>query len=143
MMRYLFGIVAVSGLLVTACAQDVLNTQPEVKGLESALEMQTLKEPESGVSVTLRPGGQVTVDLESNPTTGYFWYLVDGDAAVVALKSDDYLADPAPEGLTGSGGRQVFVFEGVAPGKTTLVLSYQRHEEDVFEKRKIKVKTIE
>ncbi len=142
MMRKLTVLIIATAVLVTGCARDVLNTQPEVKGLESALPVQTLVEPESGASLTLRPGGQVSIELESNPTTGYFWYLIEGDATVAALKSDDYLADPAPEGLVGSGGKQVMVFEGVSSGTTTLVLSYQRHEEDVFEKRKIKIKVL-
>ena len=129
--------------LLAACVPDIMNTEPEVKGLEGAAPVQTLTDPESGTNVTLRPEGKLELKLDSNPTTGYFWYVKDIDASKIDQLSDDYRADPAPEGLVGSGGHQLFVFEALATGKSTLKLSYERSPQDVAETLTLKIKTVE
>ena len=130
-------------LMVSACIPDIMNTEPEVKGLEGAAPVQTFTDPASGTEITLRPGGKLNLKLDSNPTTGYFWYLKDIDASQLDELSNDYNADPAPEGLVGSGGHQLFVFEALSTGKSNLVLSYERSPEDVAETVKLKIKVIE
>lgn len=130
-------------LMVSACIPDIMNTEPEVKGLEGAAPVQTFTDPASGTEITLRPGGKLNLKLDSNPTTGYFWYLKDIDASQVDQLSDTYNADPAPEGLVGSGGHQLFVFEALSTGKSNLVLSYERSPEDVAETLKLKIKVVE
>lgn len=129
--------------LLAACVPDIMNTEPEVKGLEGAAPVQTLTDPESGTNVTLRPEGKLELKLDSNPTTGYFWYVKDIDASKIDQLSDDYRADPAPEGLVGSGGHQLFVFEALATGKSTLKLSYERSPQDVAETLTLKIKVVE
>ena len=117
--------VTLGALMVTACIPDIMNTEPEVKGLEGAAPVQTFTDPASGTEITLRPGGKLNLKLDSNPTTGYFWYLKDIDASQLDELSNDYNADPAPEGLVGSGGHQLFVFEALSTGKSNLVLSIE------------------
>jgi predicted secreted protein len=129
--------------LLTACIPDIMNTQPEVRGLEGAAPVQTFTDPENGTTVTMRPGGKLNLKLDSNPTTGYYWYLKDIDASRVDQLSEDYFADPAPEGLNGSGGHQMFVFEALQIGKSDLVLSYERSPQDVAETLKLKIKVVE
>lgn len=129
--------------LLAACVPDIMNTEPEVKGLEGAAPVQTLTDPESGTNVTLRPEGKLELKLDSNPTTGYFWYVKDIDASKIDQLSDDYRADPAPEGLVGSGGHQLFVFEALATGQSTLKLSYERSPQDVAETLTLKIKVVE
>ena len=141
-MRSLIAIALSAGLL-TACIPDIMNTQPEVKGLEGAAPVQTFTDPESGTTVTLRPGGKLNLKLDSNPTTGYYWHLKDIDASRVDQLSEDYFADPAPAGVTGSGGHQMFVFEALSTGKADLVLSYERSPQDVAETLKLKIKVVE
>ena len=130
-------------LMLSACVPDIMNTKPEVQGLEGAAPVQTFTDPQSGTEITLRPGGKLNLKLDSNPTTGYFWYLKDIDASQIDQLSDEYNADPAPEGLVGSGGHQLFVFEALATGKSNLVLSYERSPEDVAETLTLKIKVIE
>ena len=141
-MKKLLAIVLGLGL-VSACVPDILNTAPEVKGLEGAAPVQTFTDPASGTDVTLRPGGKLNLKLDSNPTTGYYWYLKDIDASKLDQLSEGYFADPAPEGITGSGGHQMFVFEALAPGRSDLVLSYERSPQDVAETLRLKIKVIE
>ena len=137
-------IAAVFGaLLVSACIPDIMNTEPEVRGLEGAAPVQTFTDPQSGAEVTLRPGGKLRLQLDSNPTTGYLWYLIDIDASQIDQLSDEYVADPAPEGLVGSGGHQLFTFEALATGKSNLVLSYARSPADIAETLTLKIKVVE
>ena len=141
-MRLLFAPLLSLGL-VTACVPDILNTQPEVRGLEGAAPVQTFTDPRSGTEITLRPEGKLNLKLDSNPTTGYYWRLKDIDAARVDQLSEDYYADPAPEGIVGSGGHQLFVFEALATGRSNLVLSYERSPEDVAETLTLKIRVID
>jgi inhibitor of cysteine peptidase len=141
-MKQLFALALGAGLL-TACIPDIMNTQPEVRGLEGAAPVQTFTDPESGTTVTLRPGGKLNLKLDSNPTTGYYWYLKDIDASLVDQLSEDYFADPAPEGVTGSGGHQMFVFEALRPGRANLKLSYERSPQDVAETLTLQIKVVE
>lgn len=129
--------------LLTACIPDIMNTQPEVRGLEGAAPVQTFTDPADGTSITLRPGGELNLKLDSNPTTGYYWYLKDIDASKVDQLSEGYFADPAPEGITGSGGHQMFVFEALEIGKSELMLSYERSPQDVAETLTLKIKVVE
>jgi len=117
--------------LLAACGSDVVNTNPEVQVLDEAPLEQTLTDPASGTEVALRPEGQLRLKLDSNPTTGYYWYLKDLDASQLDQLSDGYFADPAPEGVVGSGGHQLFALEALSVGKSTPTLTYQRTPDDV------------
>lgn len=135
--------ILIGASLLTACIPDIMNTKPEVQGLEGAAPVQTFANPANGTDITLRPEGQVYLKLDSNPTTGYYWYLKDIDASQLDQLSDEYFADPAPEGLVGSGGHQVFLFEALATGKSKLKLSYERSPQDVAETLTLNIKVIE
>lgn len=141
-MKHLAAMIIGAGML-TACIPDIMNTKPEVRGLEGAAPVQTFTDPADDTDITLRPGGKLNLKLDSNPTTGYYWYLKDIDASKLDQLSDDYIADPAPEGLVGSGGHQMLVFEALAKGKSTLQLSYERSPEDVAESLTLNIKVIE
>lgn len=131
---------AIGAIAVTGCAQDVLNTNPEVRGLEGAAPLQTLTDPTSGTDVSLRPGGKLEVKLDANATTGYYWNVTEIDETSIRLLSEDYQTDPSPAGMVGVGGTMVFVFEGVAEGKSSLKLSYQRSPQDVVETLKLDIR---
>ncbi len=134
----LFGAVALSG-----CNPDLLNTKPEVKGLEGAAPVQTLYDPGAQSEVTLRPGGQLRIDLNANPTTGYNWTVGDGfDAFVIRLTGDEYTVNEHPQNVMGVGGRQVFRFEAVGTGETTLSLTYARSVDDVARRIVVRVSVI-
>ncbi|MEM7639695.1 MAG: protease inhibitor I42 family protein [Pseudomonadota bacterium] len=130
-------------VMLTACIPDIMNTKPEVQGLEGAAPVQTFTDPANGTDITLRPEGKLQLKLDSNPTTGYYWYLKDIDASKLDQLSEGYFADPAPEGVVGSGGHQMFVFEALASGKSKLKLSYERSPEDVAETLVLDIKVIE
>lgn len=134
---------ALGAAVLTACIPDIMNTKPEVQGLEGAAPVQTFTDPDNGTDIRLRPDGQLRLKLDSNPTTGYYWYLKDIDASQLDQLSEDYFADTAPDGVVGSGGHQMFVFEALTTGKSKLKLSYERSPQDVAETLILDIKVIE
>lgn len=136
-------VLALAMVMLTACIPDIMNTAPEVKGLEGAAPVQTFTDPVTGTTVTLRPGGKLNLKLESNPTTGYYWYLKDIDASQLDQLSEDYVADRVPDGVVGSGGHQIFVFEALSTGRSRLQLAYQRSPIDVAETLTLAIRVIE
>lgn len=142
MIKLIVALVA-STVLLSACIPDILNTQPEVRGLEGAAAVQTLADPANGTQVTLRPNGKLNLKLESNPTTGYYWFVVDIDASRLDQLSEAYFADPAPEGMVGSGGHQLFEFQALTTGRAKLKLAYQRSPRDVIDTVTLKIKVVE
>ncbi|MEL6829801.1 MAG: protease inhibitor I42 family protein [Pseudomonadota bacterium] len=126
-------------LLCTACIPDIYGTGPEVAGIQIGGDPRILQEPADGVEAEIRMDKQVEIRLISNPTTGYMWQILDPQPVGLRLVDERYDADPAPEGLTGSGGVQVFLFQGDRPGAYEFTLSYQRSPADVAETRTINI----
>lgn len=79
--------------------------------------------PEETIEVSA--GQEFTIALPSNRTTGYQWRLAGRlDETVVRLVRTAY---EAPETkLPGAGGKEVWVFQAVGPGKTAIPLEYAR-----------------
>jgi predicted secreted protein len=69
-----------------------------------------------------------TIELNSNPTTGYKWF-VDYDYHLLSLDEESY-EKAIPERL-GSGGRSVFTFKPLKPGKTAISLVSKRPWENI------------
>lgn len=86
--------------------------------------------------VSVAKGHDFLIALASNPTTGYSW-TANVSNANVENEGSAYQAHPAAAGMVGSGGQQIFSFEGSAQGTATIVFSYARP----FEKGKPAAKT--
>ena len=85
----------------------------------------------SGSTVTLRPGQGLTIELESNASTGFRWaFTTEPDAAVLALAGNDYQAPSAD--LLGAPGKEAWRFTAVKAGTTSLTLVYARPWESVM-----------
>ena len=65
------------------------------------------------------------------------------DESILKLVSMDYVADPAPPGLAGSGGTTVMMFEAIAAGKTGITSVYSRGGGQVYERLNISVEVTE
>ncbi|RPH60193.1 MAG: hypothetical protein EHM81_06725 [Chloroflexi bacterium] len=88
---------------------------------------------ENGGTVELKTGETLMVSLDSNITTGYSWEIQETDETLLKLKGDpEYIEPKSDPQLAGAGGRQVFRFEALKAGQTTLTLVYRRPwEKDV------------
>jgi inhibitor of cysteine peptidase len=77
----------------------------------------------------------IVLTLESNPSTGYRWEVVGADSAVLQQVGEVEFTpaselDPPPLGASGV---EVYRFEAVGAGETTLELVYHRPWEEGVE----------
>ena len=74
----------------------------------------------------------LNVSLKSNPTTGFGWICAISDETILQCVSEEYIADPTDEPVSGSGGMWNARFEAVggAAGFVDLTLSYARSWEE-------------
>ena len=94
-----------------------------------------LSEADAGKTVELRPGKQLNIVLNGNPTTGYQWELASVNELV--LKSLGQPTYKASSQALGAGGMFEFMFQAAASGKSDLQLVYRRP----FEKDTAPLKT--
>ncbi len=78
----------------------------------------------SGTTVDARVGDTVIVSLDANATTGYEWTFTPGDT--FTIENSEYVPDPNPEGLAGSGGTQIVTLKVTKTGASDLVGAYAR-----------------
>lgn len=134
MIRCFWIIIGVLGAL-SACE----HTEPVNEGpprVSHTADGTLFAEPQNNVVLLMMPDTSYTFSLISNPTTGYYWTCMTSNDDVVQLgEKSDYLADPAPEGLVGSGGKQIFTMDAGQEGSSDLYCSYQRSLSDIAEKR--------
>lgn len=100
--------------LLTACA-----TTSSVPG-EIALT-----QSDSGKTISAAPNQTLSIDLDSNVTTGFKWNLVsEPDGRVLKLVSSKYLEPNNP--IPGKGGSENWKFQAVAAGTSSVKLQYFR-----------------
>jgi predicted secreted protein len=76
----------------------------------------------SGESITAAPGRNFTISLRSNPSTGYRWGP-QFDRTALSLVDSVFISDPNPHNLVGVPGSQIFTFQGLAKGTTTITFN--------------------
>lgn len=141
--------------LLSACIPDPFSTEPYVEIDQDTLEASkdaseekpisrlTTEDPDVGEVFDLNHPTQLTIRLDANPTTGIWWQDPEFDEEVLKLVSNDYVADPAPEGMVGSGGTTIMIFQTVAPGTTTITSNYSRGGGQVYQRLDITVEVTE
>ena len=86
-------------------------------------------EEQNGTQVNLGRGDFLLVRLESNPSTGYRWEVLNNDDAVLRPLGEPQFQPSS--NLLGAGGTETFSFEAIAEGTSVLVMIYHRpFEED-------------
>jgi len=69
--------------------------------------------------------GVFTIELDSNPSTGYTWQWMNQDSVTsVERIGQDFVSDNPK--LVGNSGRAIWKFQGRKPGTDTLDLEYKR-----------------
>lgn len=92
-----------------------------------------VNEANNSGQIELNLGKLIVVQLESNPSTGYRWELLENDESILKqfgqaeFKSSETLEPP----IVGAGGWDIFRFKAVSAGQMTLKLVYHRFWEDV------------
>ena len=118
------GVVDVQDLIVLA--EHLFEVFPSAETAE-------VNEDNDGGQIELELGKLLVVTLESNPSTGYRWELVENNESILKqfgqaeFKSSE-TGDPP---IVGAGGWEIFRFKAVSAGQMTLKLVYHRSWEDV------------
>jgi inhibitor of cysteine peptidase len=118
------GIIVILGTLIVSSGCGMLS------GVDAGGEMEaaSLTAEDNGGQVEVNKGQTLVLALESNPTTGFRWEVVGLQQSVLrqqgeaAFKVASELDPPPP----GTGGVEVFRFEAIEAGETTLELVYHR-----------------
>jgi inhibitor of cysteine peptidase len=122
--RYLLCILVVLGAWATwGCSTGSFAT-------DTAPEEATvlITEEQNGLQVNLGQGDFLLVRLESNPSTGYSWEIVDNDEAILRpLGEPEFQASSS---AVGAGGTETFSFEAISEGVSVLRMIYHRSFED-------------
>jgi predicted secreted protein len=89
------------------------------------------KYSDPSLPVKVNAGGEFSLKLASNPTTGYRWNLTESpDTAVVLFSGNQYRS--STQGRLGSGGVDTWTFKAVGKGRALIFLRYARSwEKDV------------
>ena len=74
--------------------------------------------------VTLRIGEKLVLNLESNPSTGYDWFLTATKNSVLSIRGKP--AYKRTRSMPGAGGIESWNFLAVEAGAQTLKLEYRR-----------------
>lgn len=90
----------------------------------------TLGAQDNGKTLTVTPGTKITVQLESNPTTGYQWTLPQAPDSKVVKKLSSALGGDSPqvskEPIAGAPGIETWVFQATGAGQTKVTMTYMR-----------------
>ena len=114
--------------LIIACA--LMATLVAVSACSSALGVMAPNKVQvdnsyTGKEVEIAQGGILTINLESNPTTGFVWELIDiGNKNLIEFTNNEFEASET--GFIGGGGAEVWTFKALAKGKTTITMEYSR-----------------
>lgn len=119
------GIVDVQDLIVLA--EHLFEGIPPVEPEEV-----NVNEDDDGSQVELEQGQILVITLESNPTTGYSWEVVETQASILEQMGEAEFkqSETGEPPLVGAGGWEIFRFKAVSAGQMTLKLGYQRPWEE-------------
>jgi len=84
-----------------------------------------LTDTDNGNEIAVKKGQSMVISLESNPTTGYIWELVERPDEQI-LQQVGKLEFAQESELIGAGGVETIRFDVVGPGLTAIRLEYHR-----------------
>ena len=89
----------------------------------------------SGSQVELKKGQTLVIILESNPTTGYQWEVIECNDSILQQKgkAEFKSSDTSNHPSSGKGGTETFHFNAQSAGNGTLKLVYHRSWEKEVE----------
>lgn len=88
---------------------------------------------DSGRQIEVEVSQILAISLESNPTTGFGWELVELENPILQLMGEAEFQPSESNEVVGAGGTETFRFKAVSTGQTTLTLVYRRSWEEGVE----------
>jgi len=91
-----------------------------------------VSEANNGGQIELELDKLLVVTLESNPSTGYQWELIENNDVILKQfgQTEFKPSETSNPRVVGAGGWEIFRFKAVSAGQTTLELVYHRSWED-------------
>ena len=110
----LLTLIAIFAIAGTVAAASADNNGPSVVNVT-----------ESGKQIDLAPGDSLIVTLDSNPSTGFAWSIsAITDEGVIDDVDSEFVG--ADTGMMGAGGQEVWTFEALDEGTSTIEMQYSR-----------------
>jgi inhibitor of cysteine peptidase len=115
-------VLIVAAIVMSGCAGTSATLTPTLP--PTAETPATLPEPTDPTQlITVTAGETFDIVVPSNPSTGYHWNIIpELDETIVQSAGQRYIAEQPI--LPGSGGMDVWTFQAVSAGDTTIVLGY-------------------
>jgi inhibitor of cysteine peptidase len=76
--------------------------------------------------LSVKAGDSFTVTLCSNPTTGFQWESAVISDQSVLTETNHQFVGPEDENLVGAGGKDVWTFQALKKGTSTISIAYSR-----------------
>lgn len=113
--------------------QDLIVLAEHLFEVYPSAEIVDVSEADNGGQVEVELGKLLAVTLESNPSTGYQWELVENNESILKqFGQKEYKPPETPNPrMVGAGGCEIFRFKAVGVGQTTLKLVYHKLWEEV------------
>lgn len=113
-------VVLIAASVAQAIAAPVVPSKKAVKAMQ-------VTDADNGKTVAVAVGKSLNIVLKGNATTGFQWQVdkIDGNG-VQQVGKMDYAPDKNPGKMVGVGGKYVYHFKVVKPGKTKISMSYAR-----------------
>ncbi len=105
-------------------------------GITGGEEENLTDEVEYEQVIAVNPGEDITITLESNPSTGYSWQFVYDSGKLEFVKRDFIAPEEEEPELVGAPVDEVFVFRALEPGETEISFLYARPWETEVEPEK-------
>ena len=118
----LIGAIAIIALFTGACTA-ALGTPKQTTIDISYDEFEQAKDISK--EVTMSKGGQLVIELPSNPSTGFSWTEAMIAEASVLEENESKFVEPVEQAM-GTAGTQVWTFTATGKGTTTVEMQYSR-----------------
>jgi inhibitor of cysteine peptidase len=96
---------------------------PIISGNMAAMQLDANAD---GSTQQLKVGEVMAITLESNPSTGYSWFVTSLDVNVAAQKGEARYTEPSTTPLPGAPGTETIYIQAVGAGSTIIILDYKR-----------------
>ncbi|MDD3771884.1 MAG: protease inhibitor I42 family protein [Weeksellaceae bacterium] len=129
MKKYFILSIAVLGL--TGCKntlQENWNYFPDTVELSSYNHLQFVK---------VKKGNTVQVNMEENPSTGYFWSVASENDCSVTVDGEKFTQNQSAEGMVGVPGVRTFDLTGVESGSCLVEFKQEKAGEEPLVKKGI------
>ena len=141
-MKKLFFLLMVT-IMLLSCSTFTPAITPTPTLIPIAETSSPLPEPTDPTQViSVKSTETFDIVLPANLSTGYHWQLVTApDANLIQSVDQNYIAEQPI--LPGSGGVEVWTFQALSPGETTITLGYYPPSNDVSQPEETVIFTVQ